>query len=46
MIETQENGEKPNFGHNLGPLCLNSGHQFLFITLLVRHCSKLSLYAI
>ena len=30
IIETQENGEKPNFGHDLGPLGPNSGRFFFF----------------
>ena len=30
MIYTQENGEKPNFWPNLGPLGPNSGRQFFF----------------
>ena len=30
MIQTQENGKKLQFGHDLGPLDLNSGrHVFL-----------------
>ena len=28
MHQTRENGEKPNFGPDLGPLDLNSGRQF------------------
>ena len=30
MIQTQENGKKPHFGPNLGPLDPNSGRQILF----------------
>ena len=30
MIQTQENGEKPHFGPNLGPLGPYPGLQFLF----------------
>ena len=30
MIQTQENGEKPHFGPDLGPLGPNSGHQKFF----------------
>ena len=30
MIQTQENGEKPHFGPDLGQLCLKSGCQFFF----------------
>ena len=30
MIQTQENGEKPHFGPNLGPLGPTSGCQFFF----------------
>ena len=46
VIQTQENGKKPHFGPALSLLCPNSGHQFLFIKLAVRHCSNLSSYAI
>ena len=46
MIQTQENGEKPHFGLDLGPLDPNWGCQFFFIKLVVRHCSKLSTYAL
>ena len=28
MIQTQENGKKPHFGPDLGPLGPNSGRQF------------------
>ena len=41
MIQTQENGKKLHFGTDLGPLGPIS-----FIKLVVRHCSKLSSYAI
>ena len=37
MIQTQENGEKPHFGPNLGPLGLNSGHQFFFSKIWLHH---------
>ena len=30
MIQTQENGKKPHFGPDLGPLGLNLGCQFFF----------------
>ena len=30
MIQTQENGDKPNFGLDSGPLRPNSGREFLF----------------
>ena len=30
MIQTQENGGKPHFGPNLGPLGPNLGHHFFF----------------
>ena len=30
MIQTQEKGEKPHFGPNLGPLDPNSGRQIFF----------------
>ena len=46
MIQTQENGEKPHFGPDLGPLGPNSVHENFFIKLVVRHCSKLSSYTI
>ena len=45
MIQIQENGKKPYFRPDLGLLGPNSGHQY-FIKLVVRHCSKLSSYAI
>ena len=41
MIQTQENGKKLHFGTDLGPL-----DPISFIKLVVRHCSKLSSYAI
>ena len=41
MIQTQENGKKLHFGTDLGPFGPIS-----FIKLVVRHCSKLSSYAI
>ena len=31
MTQTQENGEKPCFGPDLGTLGPNSGHQFFFL---------------
>ena len=48
MIQTQETGKKHHFGPDLGPLDPNLDHQFIyfFIKLEVRHCSKLSFYAI
>ena len=46
MIQTQENGKKPYFGPDLGPLGPNSSHQKFFIKLVGRNCSKLSSYAI
>ena len=46
MIQAQENGEKPHFGLDLGPLNPNWGCQFFFIKQVVRHCSKLSTYAL
>ena len=30
MIQIQENGEKPDFGPDLGPLRPNSGRHFFF----------------
>ena len=30
IIQTQENGEKPHFESDLGPLVPNSGHQLFF----------------
>ena len=41
MIETQENGKELHFGTDLGPL-----GSIYSIKLVVRHCSKLSSYAI
>ena len=41
MIQTQENGEKPHFGTDVGPLGPNSGRQNSIIQLVVRHYSKL-----
>ena len=35
LKESQENGEKPHFGPNLGPFGPNSGRQFLFLNLAV-----------
>ena len=32
----QENGEKPHFGHNLGPLGPNSGRQIFFSNIWLR----------
>ena len=46
MIQTQDNGQKPLFGPDLGQLDPNSGHQNFYTELVVRHCSKLSSYAI
>ena len=39
-IQTQENGEKPHFGADVGPLDPNSGRQFFFknITASVARC--------
>ena len=42
IIQTQENGEKPNCGPDSGPLCQNSGRHFFCIKLVVRFCSRLS----
>ena len=30
MTQAPENGKKPHFRHDLGPLDQNSGHQFFF----------------
>ena len=46
MIQTQENGKRPHFGPDLGPLSPNSGHHFFLIKLLFRHCCQLSSYVI
>ena len=46
MIWTQENGEEPHFGPDFGPLGSNSDWQNFSIKLVVRHCSKLSSYAV
>ena len=46
IIQTQENSKKPYFRPDLGLLGPNSGHQNFFIILVMRHCSKLSFYAI
>ena len=46
MVQTQENGEKSHFGPDLGLLGPNPGRPIFFIKLLVRHCFKLSSYAI
>ena len=50
MIQTCENGKKPNFMPNFGPSGPNLGSQKKFSwvlpLLIVRHCSKLSYYAI
>ena len=46
MINIQENKEKHDFGSDLGPFGPNLGCQIFFIKLVVRHCSKLSFYAI
>ena len=40
-IQTQENGEEPHFGPDLGLLCQNSGRKNFFIKLVLRHCSNL-----
>ena len=45
MIQIQENGKIPHSGPNSGPLGPNSDGQYVFIKLVVRHCSKLSSYA-
>ena len=37
MIQTQENGEKPHFTPGSGPLCPNSGCQFFFSKIWLRH---------
>ena len=36
MIQTQENGEKPCLGPDLGTLGPNSGHQFFFLKIWLR----------
>ena len=41
MIQTQENGEKPHSGPDLGLFGPNSTQQIFFKKLVVRHCSKL-----
>ena len=46
MIQIQENGKKHYLEPDLNPLGSNSGRENIFIKLLVRHCSKLSSYAI
>ena len=49
MIQTQENGEKPHFGPDLGSLNPNSGLQFFFknkISSVIRYYGQLSSYAI
>ena len=48
MNWTWENGKKPNFGPNFGSFGPNLGLLFSWILLLldIRHCCKLSLYAI
>ena len=49
MSQTSENGKKPNFGPNYGPLDPNLDLQTFFMGLPlpdVRHCCKLSLYVI
>ena len=35
MIQTQENGEKPHFGPNLGPFDQNSSYNFFFFKILL-----------
>ena len=48
MNRTWENGAKPNFRHDFGPLGPNLGPKTFFVglTLLdLRHCRKLSSYA-
>ena len=44
MIQTQENGKKPNFGPDLGPLGPNLSCQNFFTKLVARYCSKLLSY--
>ena len=49
MSQTSENGKKPNFGPNYGPLDPNLDLQTFFMGLPlpdVRHCCELSLYVI
>ena len=49
MNQTWQNGKKPNFGPDFGPLDTNQDPQFFswVLPLLgVRHCHKLSLHAI
>ena len=52
MIQTQENGKKPNFGPDLGQLGPNSDCQFFFFffktlaSSVTRHHGQLSLYII
>ena len=46
MIQTQRNDGKPHFEPDLGPLGSNAGCQIFFVNLVVKHCSKLSSYAI
>ena len=45
MMQIQENDKIPHSGPNSGPLGSNSDRQYVFIKLVVRHCSKLSSYA-
>ena len=45
MIQTQENGEKPHFGPNLGPFDQNSSYNFFFqnpALSVTRCCNQLS----
>ena len=52
MIQTQENGENPQFGPNIGPLVPSSGRQFFFLffknlaSLVIRYHGQLSSWAI
>ena len=50
MNKTWENGKNPSFGPDFDPFGPNLGSKFFFWWILpllnVRHCSKLSLYAI
>ena len=46
MTQTQEIGEEPHFGPDLGPLGSNSDCQNFSTKLVVRHCSNLSSYAV